>query len=68
MIVLEPCFDFPPSLLKIQQVSSLIGQGYQFTKAELLRRMPDHFGSVGMGVPASDLDSALSGKTEEALG
>jgi NTE family protein len=49
MIVLEPCFDFPPSLLKIQQVSSLIEQGYQFTKAELLRRMPDHFNSVKMG-------------------
>lgn len=42
MIVLEPCFDFPPAMLKIQQVSSLIEQGYQFANAELLRRMPDH--------------------------
>lgn len=43
MIVLEPCFDLPSTLLKIQQVSSLIRQGYQFSKAELLRRMADHF-------------------------
>ena len=47
MIVLEPCFDFPPSLLKIQKVSSLIEQGYQFSKAELLSRMPNHFGDNG---------------------
>ncbi|PIQ81552.1 MAG: hypothetical protein COV76_08250 [Candidatus Omnitrophica bacterium CG11_big_fil_rev_8_21_14_0_20_64_10] len=43
MIVLEPCFDLPSDLLKIRQVSSLIQQGYQFSKAELLSRMPDHF-------------------------
>ncbi|MBI1953868.1 MAG: patatin-like phospholipase family protein [Candidatus Omnitrophica bacterium] len=43
MIVLEPCFDFPLAMLKIQQTSLLIEQGYQFAKTELLRRMPDHF-------------------------
>ncbi len=50
MIMLEPCFDFPPTLLKIQQVSSLITQGYQFTKAELSRR---HFDPAKMAANAS---------------
>lgn len=44
MIVLEPCFDFPPAMLKIQQVSSLIEQAHRFAKSELTRRMADHFG------------------------
>jgi len=38
LIILEPCFDFPPSILKLEAVQSLIEQGYQFAKAELLRR------------------------------
>lgn len=38
LIVLEPCFDFPPSILKIERVQFLIEQGYRFAKAELARR------------------------------
>jgi len=50
MIVLEPCFDFPPTMLKIQQVSSLIEQGYRFARAELSRR---HFDPARMEADAS---------------
>lgn len=64
MIMLEPCLDFPPSMLKIRQVSSLIEQGYQFSKAELLRRVPDHFHSVGMGAPAPGLGRSFNGNSE----
>ena len=49
MIVLEPCFEFPPAMLKIQGVSSLIERGYQFTKAEFSRR---HFDPVKMKLDA----------------
>lgn len=37
LIVLEPCFDFPPSFLRIEQVQSLSQQGYEYAKAELTR-------------------------------
>ncbi|MBI3011272.1 MAG: patatin-like phospholipase family protein [Candidatus Omnitrophica bacterium] len=37
-IILEPCFDFPPSILTLSGVQSLIEQGYEFAKAELTRR------------------------------
>jgi len=37
LIVLEPCIDFPPSLLKPAGVASLIEQGYAFVSAELQR-------------------------------
>lgn len=35
IVVLEPCFNFPPSVLRIEQVHSLIEQGYEFAKREL---------------------------------
>ena len=35
IIVLEPCFDFPPSILKIEQVHRLIEEGYQFARDQL---------------------------------
>lgn len=38
LIVLEPCFDFPPSILKIERIQSLIEQGYRFATADLARR------------------------------
>lgn len=37
-VILEPCFDFPPSILTLTGVRSLIEQSYQFAKAELTRR------------------------------
>lgn len=38
LIILEPCFDFPPSILKLASVTSLIEQAYAFVSAELVRR------------------------------
>lgn len=38
LIVLEPCFDFPPSILRVEAVGSLVEQSYQFARGELLRR------------------------------
>lgn len=38
LILLEPCFDFPPSVLTIARVASLIEESHQFVKAELRRR------------------------------
>ena len=35
IIMLEPCLNFPPSILKVEQVCSLIQQGYQFAKGQL---------------------------------
>lgn len=36
MIVLEPCLNFPPSLLRIEEVHRLIEEGYQFARRELV--------------------------------
>jgi len=52
LILLEPCFDFPPSLLKLELkgVQPLIEQAYQFTMAKLTRR-----GFVPASTPSKDM-------------
>ena len=37
LIILEPCFDFPPSILKLAGVGALIQQSYAFASTELQR-------------------------------
>lgn len=38
LVILEPCFDFPRSILKLADVALLIQQSYAFASAELWRR------------------------------
>lgn len=44
LVILEPCLEFPPSILKLDRIDALVEESYRFARAELLRR---HFGSDG---------------------
>lgn len=49
LVVLEPCFDFPPSPLRVEKVQPLIRQGYEYAKAELARHGVGATGAQALG-------------------
>lgn len=49
ILLLEPCLNFQPSVLRIERVPELIHQGYEFAKAELSRPMTPTGGSCESG-------------------
>lgn len=50
LIILEPCFEFPRSTLRIERVTSLIDLSYEFVRAELVR--------LDLGVDAATVSMA----------
>lgn len=49
LVVLEPCFDFPPSPLRVERVQALIRQGYEFARQELAKHGVGPAGATAMG-------------------
>ena len=60
LVILEPCFDFPSSILKLDRIESLVEESHRFVRAELLRRNV----GAGRGVAVEGLRPAESAVAE----
>ena len=62
LVILEPCLDFPPSILKLDRIEALVEESYRFVRAELLSR---HFGRED-GDSRSSVASRWKARGDEA--